>query len=754
MKVKKDIKGLIAQMTLEEKASFCSGSDEWHIPGLPRLGIPELMMTDGPHGLRKLRISEGSVVYDETYPATCFPSAAGLCCSWNRELVYHVGQALAAEAKAEQVSILLGPGVCMKRSPLCGRNFEYFSEDPYLAGQMGTAYVKGVQSCGVGTSLKHFAANNQEHRRYSTSANVDERTLREIYLPAFETVVKESHPATIMHSYNRINGKHTANCKWLLTDILRNEWGYEGFVMSDWNAMNNRVDAVGCGSDLEMPSSFGTRDRLVVQAVRDGELDERVLDTLVERILKVVFDYLPEPDAPKADLKVNHRLAAQVGDECMVLLKNEGGLLPLSAGKPLAVLGAFARKPRYQGGGSSHVNTAYVDDVFEFINSRNGIAAQYAPGYDLENDQPNPELIAEAVATAKACGRALLFVGLPDSYESEGRDRTHMRMPAAHNALIEAVADAVPETIVVMLAGSPAEMPWLHKVTALFHAYLGGGALGSAIAKILYGDVNPSGKVAETHPYRLEDNPTFLNFPGDGDDCNYAEGIYIGYRYYEKKKIPVMFPFGYGLSYTTFRYDSIAVDGNEVTVTLTNTGDRAGKEVIQLYVGANAPRVHRPVKELKDFAKVELAPGETKTVTFTLNDRSFSYWDVRVHDWRMETGDYTVYVGGCSTDTPLTAVVHREDPKPYIAPIHQNTCVCDLMTMEEYAPIRYSLLAKLYPAEFRDEVARLGLNIDNPMIRRRWYYPLRRFVVLRFGELDDAGVRRAIFEANRELGVL
>lgn len=754
MKQKVDINALIAQMTLEEKASFCSGSDEWHIPGLPRLGIPELMMTDGPHGLRKLHLVEGTLNYDTTYPATCFPSAAGLCCSWNRDLVYHVGQALAAEAKAEQVSILLGPGVCMKRSPLCGRNFEYFAEDPYLAGQMGAAYVKGVQSCGVATSLKHFALNNQETRRYTTSANVGERALREIYLPAFETVVKDAQPATIMHSYNRINHKHSANSKWLLTDILRDEWGFEGFVMSDWKAMNDRVDAVICGSDLEMPTTFGTRDKLVVEAVRDGRLDEALLDQLVARILRVVYDYLPEPDAPKADLKVNHTLAAQVGDECMVLLKNENNVLPLSAGKPLAVLGAFARKPRYQGGGSSHVNTAYVDDIFEFVNARNGVDATYAAGYDLNDENPNAELIAEAVAVAKKCGRAVIFAGLPDSFETEGRDRTHMRMPESHNALIAAVSSAVPETIVVMLAGSPVEMPWLSGVPALFHAYLGGGALGSAITKSLFGDINPSGKVAETHPYRLEDNPTYLNFPGDRDECDYAEDIYIGYRYYEKKKIPVMFPFGFGLSYTTFRYDSIVVDGDNVTVTLTNVGDRDGKEVVQLYVGENKPYVHRPCKELKEFAKIFLAAGETKSVTFTLNDRSFAFWDVRVHDWRISTGDFTIYVGGSSDNTPLTAVVHKVDKNPYAPKIDENTTVSDIMTEAVYAPIRFSLLSKLYPSEFAETVKPEELTDTHPMIRRRWHYALRMFTAIRYGELDDAGVRRAIFEANRELGLL
>ncbi len=748
-----DIKNLVAQMTLEEKAKFCSGADEWHIEKLDRLGIPEIMMTDGPHGLRKkVKTDEKSYFYGDTAKSTCFPSAAGLACSWNEELIYGLGEALATEAKGEQVSILLGPGVNMKRSPVCGRNFEYFSEDPYLAGKLAAAYINGVQSHGVGTSLKHFAVNNQEHRRHSTNAIVDMRTLREIYLTAFEIAVKESNPATIMHSYNCLNDDQVSKSKWLLTGILRDEWGYEGLVISDWNGMNDRVTSLDAGSDLEMPGSFGIRDAQIVKAVKSGKLDEKVLDTAVERILKTVYSYLPDNNAEKADLVKSHAFGTKVGEESMVLLKNNG-VLPLVDKEKIAVIGSFAKNPRYQGSGSSRVVPAFVDDILECMTERNGGNVCFAEGYTLEGDIDTPDeaLISQAVETAKKCGRAVIFAGMPDKFESEGYDRQNMHLPASHNALIERVVAEVPETVVVLLGGSPVEMPWLNKVNALFYAYLGGCAIGKAITRLMYGDVNPSGKLAETYPVKYEDNPSFLSFPGNGDDCVYSEGVFIGYRYYQKKKMKVNFPFGYGLSYTTFSYDDIKVDGDRVYVTITNTGKVAGKEAIQLYVGAEQSFVERPIKELKGFKKIYLEPGESKTVEFELCDRSFAYYDVRVNDWRVETGDYTIYVGRNVDDTPLTAVVSKVDPNPYIPPITINTPLIDLITNDVYEPIRMEFFEKVLPELMLKPLKENGVSVDNPAVKARKYHTMRMGIRWNQGRLDEDTLMKHINDANAKL---
>jgi len=749
-----DIKSLVKQMTVEEKARFCSGADEWHIEKLDRLGIPEIMMTDGPHGLRKkIKTQKDSYYYGDTVKSTCFPTAAGLACTWNEDMIYRLGEALAAEAKAEQVSILLGPGINMKRSPVCGRNFEYFSEDPYLAGKLAAAYIKGVQAHGVGTSLKHFAVNNQEHRRHCTNAVVDMRTLREIYLAAFEIAVKEAKPATIMHSYNCINGAQVSKSKWLLNDILREEWGYEGMVMSDWNGMNDRVASLDAGSDLEMPGSFGVRDAQIVKAVNEGRLDEKVLDKAVERILKTVYDLIPDENAEKADLAKSYEFASAVGEEAMVLLKNENGILPISDKKPLAVIGAFAKNPRYQGSGSSRVVPAYIDDIVESISQRNGLDVEYAEGYTLQGDVDTPDeaMIAEAVETAKKCGRAILFVGMPDSFESEGYDRKNMDMPRSHNRLIEQVCEAVPETVVVLLGGSPVEMPWLDKVHALFHAYLGGCAIGRSVTKLVFGDANPSGKLAETHPVKFEDNPSYLNFPGASDTCVYAEGVFIGYRYYQKKNMKVNFPFGYGLSYTTFSYDDIKVDGDTVTVKVTNTGKVAGKESVQLYVGAEKSFVERPVKELKGFKKIYLEPGETKEVVFELNDRSFAYYDVRDNSWRVESGNYNIYVGGNSEDTPLKAVVTKVDPSPYIPPITINTPVIDIMTLPVYEPVRYDLMMKILPPESIKKVEEMGFEFANPTIYSRRYHTMRMSIRWNAGRYNEDDLMGYINAANDKL---
>lgn len=749
-----DIKALVKQMTVEEKASLCSGADYWYIKKVDRLGTPEIMMSDGPHGLRKQhQIQDNPRLFDGAVESTCYPTASGVACSWNKELLYKLGEALGDEAKGEGISILLGPGVNMKRSPLCGRNFEYYSEDPYLAGKLAANYINGVQSKGVGTSIKHFAVNNQEHRRHCTNPIVDMRTLREIYLTAFEIAVKESNPATIMHSYNCLNGDQVSKSKWLLNDILRDEWKYDGLVISDWHAMNDRVTSLDAGSDLEMPGSFGVRDALIVKAVKEGKLDEAVLDRAAERVLKTVYKYLPDENAKKVDLKAMSDFSAKVAEESMVLLKNDAGILPLNDEKPLAVIGAFAKNARYQGKGSSFVNAPYVDEILSCMTGRNKGNIEYAAGYSLEGDliTPDEALINEAVETAKRCGRAVIFAGIPENIEAEGRDRPDMSLPASHNALIERVAEAVPETVVVLHIGSPAEMPWLDKVSTLFCAYLGGGSTGRAITSLLYGDANPSGKLAETFPVKLEDTPAYLNFPGANDNVVYAEGVFIGYRYYQKKKMKVNFPFGYGLSYTEFSYDDIKVDGDKVTVKITNVGKVAGKEAVQLYVGDDAPIVERPVMELKGFEKVELAPGESKYVEFTLDDRSFAFYDVRTNSWRVHTGDYTIYVGRNSLDTPLTAKVHKVDKAPLVLPITMNTAVYDIMTTEAYEPIREKLILGIIQDKFRNEVETLGVSMDTPIIFARRNYTLRMFIKESNGKMTDEKIQSFIDEANAKV---
>lgn len=728
-----DIKKIISEMTLEEKCAFASGYDAWHTPGAERVGVAPIMMCDGPSGLRKRAKINGSKEYNTTVKATCFPSAATQACSWNRELIYEVGKTIATECRSEQVGVLLGPGLNIKRSPLCGRNFEYYSEDPYLAGTLAASFVRGVQSEGVSACAKHFAVNNQETRRHSSSANVDDRTLREIYLRAFEIVVKEAQPDTIMHSYNRINGRQASQSKWLLTDILRDDWGFRGFVMSDWNAMRDRVLSLESGSDLEMPGqgAYGQRDREIYDAVKSGALDEAVLDTAVERILTVMDKLTVDENPAPSDLDANHLIASSLCDECMVLLKNEGKVLPFDKKQPLAVIGEFAHNPRYQGGGSSHVEPYKIDNLLDYIHEYNGEEnTVYAQGYSLRDEKPNEAMIAEAVEAAKKCGRALIFAGMPEYFETEGRDRVHMRMPESHNALIRAVCEAVPNTAVVLLLGSPVEMPWLDGTNALLAAYLGGQALGGAITRVVFGDVNPSGKLAETFPKRLEDTPCFLDFPGEYNECNYSEGIFVGYRWYDKRKIQVNFPFGYGLSYTTFAYENIAVEGNKVKVRVKNTGDRAGKEAVQVYVGFVTPdEMKRPVRELRAFDKIELNAGEAKTVEFEMDDRWFSYWCVDNNKWCITAGDYAIYAGPNAFDTPLKAIVRKEGVNEPQLFIDMTTTFGDIATRPCYERVRAFFFDSMFPSkEFADEVAINGHGMKNKHIWASRYLVPRMFV--------------------------
>lgn len=645
-------KKLLSQMTLEEKAGLCSGADVWHTKAVERLGVPAAALSDGPHGLRTQKGKMDNITERrESIEAVCFPTGSCLACSFDRGLLYRVGEILGEECRAEGVDVLLGPAVNSKRSPLCGRNFEYYSEDPFLTAQAAANFIRGVQSRGVGTSLKHFAANNQEHRRFTTSANVDERTLREIYLAGFEGAVKEGRPWTVMCSYNRINGLHASENAWLLTKVLRNEWGFDGLVMSDWGAVNDRVKGLEAGLDLEMPGSGQCNDSKIVKAVRGGKLSEEALDRAAERVLRLVFRAREEQKgttAPVFDRNADSRAAREAARECMVLLKNEGRLLPLKRAERTAFIGGFAEKPRFQGGGSSHVHASRVVGALEAVKGKANVV--FARGYDASGETSDDTLIAEAVEAAKTSRTAVVFAGLPESYEAEGRDRKHMRLPENQNTLIEAVSRAQPNTVVVLHNGSPVEMPWAGGVKAILEAYLGGQESGGAVADLLYGDANPSGKLAETFPLRLCDNPSYLNFPGDGDECDYREGIFTGYRYYDAKKMNVLFPFGHGLSYTEFEYRDLKLGAEEiadtdplkVSVTVRNTGKVFGKEVVQLYVSEKAPKVTRPLRELKGFEKIALNPGEEKTVEFELNRRSFAYYDVGRHVWRVNSGMFEI----------------------------------------------------------------------------------------------------------------
>jgi beta-glucosidase len=673
-----DVEGILAALTLEEKAALCLGSDFWHTAPVERLGVPALMVCDGPHGLRKQPDQADHAGLGGSNPATCFPTACSLASSWNTDLVRRVGEALGRETQAEQVAVLLGPGVNIKRSPLCGRNFEYFSEDPYLSGVLGTAFVQGVQSQGVGTSLKHYAANNQETDRVRVSADVDERTLREIYLPAFERIVTEAQPWTVMCSYNRLNGTHVSQHPWLLTTVLRDEWGFEGVVVSDWGAVHDRVAAVRAGLDLEMPPQLGWSDKALVDAVRAGELDEAVLDVAVTRVLRLVDRALANarPDTP-VDRDAHHTLARAAAREGAVLLKNDG-LLPLAPqpGQTVAVLGEFARTPRFQGAGSSQVNPTRVDVPLDELRAAvpDGVEVAFAPGFTLDGTGDPGALADEAVELAGRADVVVVFLGLPAAEESEGFDRTHMHLPLPQVELLRAVRRVSRRVAVVLSNGSAVlTSGWQDDADAILECWLSGQATGGAVADLLLGAANPSGRLAETIPVRHEDSPSYLNFPGDSGHVRYGEGVFVGYRGHDKLEQPVSFPFGHGLSYTSFAYDDMAVavrgshaDGDlrvSVSCRVTNTGDRAGQEVAQLYVHDREASVTRPVRELKGFVKLDLAPGESGTATFELTARDLSFWSETVHGWVLEEGEFRISVGPSSRDLPLGEVVHVEAPR-------------------------------------------------------------------------------------------
>lgn len=682
---REDIKALVDQLTLEEKAGLCSGRDNWYTKAVARLGIPAVRTSDGPHGLRTQEGSMNSLAEDASMKAVCFPAGCAVAAGFDRELVWEMGAELGRECQAAGVDVLLGPGINIKRSPLCGRNFEYYSEDPLLAGALGAAYVQGVQSQGRGVSLKHFFANSQEHRRMDCSSEMDERTMREIYLTAFETVVKEAQPWTVMASYNKIGGIYSTANKKYLTDVLRGEWGFEGLVTSDWGAVHDRAAAVAAGCDLTMPAE--DTDAELVAAVQEGRLPLNALDACCERVLALAFKAAEtRKDDVTFDYERGHALARRLAAECMVLLKNEARaecpaadrILPLRAEDMVAFIGGFAAAPCYQGGGSSHINSSRVVSALEAARNA-GYAVTWAQGYPESGTEPDEQLLAEAVRTAKAARVAVVFAGLPDNMESEGVDRRHMNMPESHNALIEATCEANPNCVVVLHNGAPVEMPWADRPRAILEAYLGGQAVGEAVVDVLYGHVNPSGHLPETFPKKLSDNPSYLFYFGEGDQVNYSERFFVGYRYYVSKDLEPLYPFGHGLSYTAFVYGAPVTDKSEmddtdtlsVDVTVKNTGAMAGKALVQLYIAPPRQEVIRPVRELKGFEKVYLEPGECRTVNFQLSKRAFAHWSEDVGgradiageqpdnggrpsvsaggraasgDWRVESGEYRIQV--------------------------------------------------------------------------------------------------------------
>ena len=680
-----DIEKILSEMTLEEKCALCQGADFWHLTAIPRLGIPAMMVSDGPHGLRKQDQAADHLGVNDSIKAVCFPTAVGTAAAFDRELMGVLGEAIGESAQAEDLGVVLGPAANIKRSPLCGRNFEYFSEDPYLSAQTAAAYIQGVQRMGVGTSLKHFAANNQETRRISVSELISERALREIYLASFEDAVRVGKPWTVMCSYNKINGVYSSENPWLLTTVLREEWGYEGMVMTDWGACNDHVAGVAAGLELEMPRSGDSDDQRLVNAVRSGELPMEVLDTAVRRLLKCIDDYVSHRNPPEDfSWEAQHHLARKLARETMVLLKNDGGLLPIRGQKKVAFIGGFASHPRFQGGGSSHINCTQVLSALEAVRSVSAVT--WAEGFAVDDLEVNPEKQAEAVETARAADVAVLFLGLPDSIESEGYDRRDMKLPACQNALVEAVAAVQPNLVVVLHNGAPVEMPWADRVPAILEAYLGGQACGGAVVDLLFGAVSPCAKLAETFPLRLEDTPAYLDFPGTGDSVRYGEDIYVGYRWYDKRKMPVLFPFGHGLTYTTFAYSNLRLSAGRfdeepitVQVDITNTGSFPAKEIVQFYVRPDHEGgISRPVRELKGYGKIALAPGETGTVSAVLDRRSFAHWDERIHEWLVEGGRYVIEAAASSRDIRLSAAVEVEG-EPLRVPVTGDTIFGDIL---------------------------------------------------------------------------
>ena len=753
---REEIQNLILQMTLEEKAGMCSGADFWHLKGVERLGIPSVMVTDGPHGLRKQAEGGDHLGINESEKAVCFPAGCATAASFDRELIKRQGETIGHECQAMNVSTILGPAMNIKRSPLCGRNFEYYSEDPYVSSELAAALIEGVQSKNVGTSAKHFLANNQEKRRMTNSSDVDERTLREIYLASFEGAVKKAKPWTVMSSYNRINGEFVGDSSEYLTKILRDEWGFDGYVVSDWGAVNDRIKALKAGLDLEMPHGSDENDEMIVKAVESGELDEKVLDLTCERILDIIFRFTQNRDETAVfDYEADHETAAEVESECMVLLKNENNILPLDASKKIAFIGKYAKTPRYQGGGSSHINSWKVESAMEAAKSIPQLAnVTFAEGYQDDKDEVVKELQDEAVKTAAEADVAVLFIGLPDNFESEGYDRKHMNLPNCQNELVQKVLEVQKNVVIVLHNGSPVIMPWKDSVSGILEAYLGGEAVGRATAEILAGIKNPCGRLAETFPLRLEDTSCYLTYGKGFDNAAYKEGVFVGYRYYTSRKMQTAFPFGYGLSYTTFEYSNLLLDKKEITdkdtvevsVKVKNTGSRAGKTVVQLYVEAPETEVVRPIRELRGFEKVFLEAGEEKTVTFTLDERAFAYWNTLIHDWYAEEGTYKVMIGENADQMcvgeEITVHTTKELPKTYSL----NTCLGELMRDPKAQAVMGPFMQGMAQNDAAMDMAEANANDESGVVNQEMMAAMMEGMPLRQLLSFVPGIKREMLE--------
>ena len=702
-------KELISQMTLEEKASLMSGANFWNTKPVPRLGIPGMMLTDGPHGLRKQGGKADHLGLNKSIPATCYPTAAGLANTWDEALLEEMGTHLGLEAASEGVSVLLGPGVNIKRSPLCGRNFEYYSEDPYLTGKMAAALIRGIQSNGISACVKHYAANSQELRRMANDSVVDERTLREIYLPAFEMAVKEGGVRTLMTSYNRVNGTYAHEHPHLLRDILYGEWGFDGMVVSDWGGNNDRVESVKQGGTLEMPSSNGQTDKHIVKAVKEGRLDESVLDAQVDRLLDLVLSTQGHITAKTYDRDAHHKVAARVGEKSTVLLKNEDGILPLQKQHRIAVIGGFARNPRYQGAGSSKINPTKLDCGLDALKAIGTNVTGFAPGF-RRGGKMDPMLIRQACNLAKTADTVLLWLGLDEGGEAEGVDRQDMKLPENQIALLNAVVEVNPNVVVVLSCGCAVEMDWDQKAKAVIHGYLGGQAGATAMAKLLTGEVNPCGKLAETVPVSYQDVSSAPYYPGMEATSQYREGIYVGYRYFDSAKKDVKYPFGHGLSYTEFTYSDLKVKDDAVSFRIRNTGNVQGEEIAQLYVHANTEGMFRPEQELKGFAKVSLEPGEEKQVEIPLSDRSFAVWSVLENNWVIERGTYELRVGASSRDIRLRAQIQKDGStdNPYVGAVFAPYYSAEVQQVsdESFAAV----LGHEIPKAYWDRNAPIGFN--------------------------------------------
>jgi len=704
--IKEKAREKVSQMTLEEKASMMSGLNFWYMKGVERLGLPSIMVTDGPHGLRKQAADADHLGINKSVPAVCFPTAAATACSFDRELLSKIGAAIGEECRQEDVAVILGPGVNIKRSPLCGRNFEYFSEDPYVSGELATSLVRGIQSQNVGVSVKHYAFNNQETRRLTTDSVLDERAAREIYLPAFEKIVKDSDPWTFMCSYNLFEGIYCSEHKKLLTDILRTEWGFDGLVMSDWGAVSDRALGVAAGLDLQMPADNGVNDGRVVDTVRSGVLSEADLDAAAVNVVELILK-AGSREPMRYDVDAHRALAARAAAESTVLLKNDDEIMPMPEGAGFAVIGAFAEVPRHQGAGSSKIEPVKLDSVCDCLKEF-GAEFDYARGYDIDSDVPDEVLMNEAVKIAGAKDYAFIIAGLPAPYESEGFDRTDMKMPLSHDRLIEAVAAVNKNVVVFLLGGSPMEIVWQDRVKGIFMCYLGGETIGKAIADMILGKQAPGGRLAESWPFVSGDNPSTPYFPGYQKTVEYRESIYVGYRYYDKIEEPVRFPFGYGLSYTTFEYGDVTVDKTSiedtdelaVTVDVKNTGNVSGSEVVQLYVSHKDPTIFKASKELKGFDKVVLSSGESKIVRFILDKRAFAYYNTKIADWHVESGEYEICIGASSRDIRGVVRVSVKSTVDAEIPDYRNT-----------APIYYDLADGLKNVPDDQFVAILGREL-------------------------------------------